>query len=138
MPPQLLKMHSQLCSNILCTACCRDQEVYLDALVSICDESYEKAEHHVDEEGDERVEVDPAEQPHHDVLLRELSKRREHVVPVHQGEEAFGHAAQTLKLAHLLQIHADIRDNTRLITCLKDYVQEGKKKTRGHFHTSIA
>lgn len=107
--------------------------MYLDTLISICDESYEKAEHHVDEEGDERVEVDPAEQPHHDVLLREFGKRREHVVPVHQGEEAFGHAAQTLKLAQVSQIHADIRDNTRLITCLKDYVQ-GKKNKRSFSH----
>lgn len=87
-------------------------ELYLDALISICDESYEKAEHHVDEERDERVEVDPAEQPHYGVLLLELSKCREHVIPIHQGEEAFGHTAQTLKLSPVAQIHADIRDTT--------------------------
>lgn len=83
--------------------------MYLDALVSICDESYEQAEHHVDEERDERVEVDPAEQPHHSVLLLDLGKRREHVIPVHQREEAFGHSAQTLKLS---SVHADIQETT--------------------------
>lgn len=102
-------------------------ESYLNTLISICDESYEKAEHHVDEERDERIKVDPAEKPHHSVLLLELGKRREHVVPVHQGEEAFGHAAQTLKLAPMARIHADIKDTALLITCLKDYVVE---KTR--------
>lgn len=85
-------------------------ELYLDALVSVCDKSYEKAEHHVDEERDERVEVDPAEQPHHCVLLLELCKRREHVVPVHQREEAFGHAAQTFKLARSIQTYKKLHE----------------------------
>lgn len=102
-------------------------ELYLNALICICDESYEKTEHHVDEERDERVEVDPAEEPHHGVLLLELRKRLEHVVPVHQGEEAFGHTAQTLKLAPAPQIHADIQETTQLIPCLKNYVQENKQ-----------
>lgn len=55
---------------------------YLDGLVSICDEGDEETEHHVDEEGDERVEIGSAEQPHHCVLLLKVRKRREHVVPV--------------------------------------------------------
>lgn len=97
---------------------------YLYALVSVRDESYEKAKHHVDEERDERVKVDPAEKPHHGVLLLELGERREHVVPVHQGEEAFGHTAQTLKLSRVAQIHADIQN----IDCMNNYLHRIKKK----------
>lgn len=44
----------------------------LDGLVGVCDESDEQAEHHVDEEGDIRVEVDSAEEPHHVALVSHL------------------------------------------------------------------
>lgn len=37
----------------------------LDCLVGVSDESDEQAEHHVYEEGDEGVEVNSAEKPHH-------------------------------------------------------------------------
>lgn len=44
----------------------------LNGLVGVCDESNEQAQHHVDEEGDIRVEVESAEEPHHVALVSHL------------------------------------------------------------------
>lgn len=61
---------------------------YLDGLVGSCDESDKQRQHHVDEEGDEGVQVHLAEQPHQGAALLHLRESHEHVVPVNQGEEA--------------------------------------------------
>lgn len=37
---------------------------YLDGFIGVGDESDEERQHHVDEEGDEGVEVRPTEEPH--------------------------------------------------------------------------
>lgn len=71
---------------------------YLDGLVGVSDEGDEERQHHVDEQGDEGVEVGPAEEPHHDVFVLQLREGGEHVVAVHQGEEALRYTTQALKL----------------------------------------
>ena len=71
---------------------------YLDGVVGVRDERDEERQHHVDEEGDEGVEVGPAEQPHHGVLVLQLGEGGEHVVAVEQREQTLSHAAQALKL----------------------------------------
>ena len=70
----------------------------LDGLIGVCYKSDEEAEHHVDEEGDEGVEVKPAEQPHHVALVSHLQEGVVHVVPVDQREEALGHLVQRTEL----------------------------------------
>lgn len=71
---------------------------YLDGVVGVCDEGDEEREHHIDEEGDEGVEVDAAEQPHQAVFVLQLCKGGVHVVTVDQREQALGHPTQALKL----------------------------------------
>lgn len=71
---------------------------YLDGLVGIRDEGDEERQHHVDEEGDEGVEVGPAEEPHQRVFVLQLSEGGEHVVTVQQREQTFCHQTQTLEL----------------------------------------
>lgn len=63
-------------------------KLYLDGLVGSCDEGNEQRQHHVYEEGDEGVQVDLAEQPHHRAGLLHLGERHKHVVAVNEGEEA--------------------------------------------------
>lgn len=71
---------------------------HLDGLVGVSDEGDEEWQHHVDEQGDEGVEVPPAEEPHQHVRVLQLSKGGEHVVAVQQGEQTLGHATQALEL----------------------------------------
>jgi len=71
---------------------------HLDGLVGIGDEGDEEAEHHVDEEGDEGVEVDAAEQPQHVRLVPHLLEGGVHVVAVDQREEALRHLVQRPEL----------------------------------------
>lgn len=70
----------------------------LDGLVGVSDESNEQAEHHVDEKGDEGVEVESAEKPHHVALVSHLQEGGVHVVPVDEGEEALCHPVQCSEL----------------------------------------
>lgn len=72
--------------------------LYRDHLVGAGDEGDEERQHHVDEHGDEGVEVGAAEVPHQAVLVFELRKRGEHVIAVQQREQALGHAVQLLEL----------------------------------------
>jgi len=71
---------------------------YLDSLVSSGDERDKQRQHHVDEEGDEGVQVHLAEQPHQSAALLHLRERHKHVVPVDEGEEALGHHGQRTEL----------------------------------------
>ncbi len=70
----------------------------LDGLIGAGNESDEEAEHHVNEEGDEGVEVDSAEQPHHVALVPHLQEGGVHVVPIDEREEAFCHFVKRSKL----------------------------------------
>ena len=70
----------------------------LDGLVGVSNESDEEAEHHVDEEGDEGVEVKSAEQPHHVALVSHLQEGGVHVVPVDEREEALCHLGKRPEL----------------------------------------
>lgn len=54
----------------------------LDGLVGSRDEGDEQGQHHVDEEGDEGVQVHLAEQPHQRAGLLHLGERHKHVVTV--------------------------------------------------------
>lgn len=72
--------------------------LHLDHLVGAGDEGDEERQHHVDEQGDEGVEVGPAEVPHQAVLVFELREGGEHVVAVQQREQTLGHAVQLLEL----------------------------------------
>lgn len=74
------------------------RQKYLDGLVGVGDEGDEERQNHVDEEGDEGVEVRPAEEPHQLVLVLQLGEGGEHVIAVHEGEQAFGHSTQALEL----------------------------------------
>lgn len=42
---------------------------YLNGLIGFSDEGDEEWQHHVDEQGDEGVEVSPAEEPHQNVFV---------------------------------------------------------------------
>ena len=69
-----------------------------DSFIGVSDQSNEQAEHHVDEEGDEGVEVDSAEKPHHITLVSHLQEGGVHVVPIDEGEEALCHLVKCSKL----------------------------------------
>lgn len=69
-----------------------------DGFVGVGDESDEQAEHHVDEERDEGVEVESAEQPHHVAFVSHPQKGAKHVVPVDEREEALCHFVKCSKL----------------------------------------
>lgn len=56
----------------------------LNGFVRVCDERDEKAQDHVDEEADERVQVDAAEQPHQVTFLLHFRERGKHVVSIYQ------------------------------------------------------
>lgn len=58
----------------------------LYGLVGSCDESDKQRQHHVDEEGDEGVQIYLAEEPHQSAALLHLGERHKHVVPVNEGE----------------------------------------------------
>lgn len=70
----------------------------LDGFIGVCYQRDEEAEHHVDEEGDEGVEVDSAEKPHNVGFTPQLQEGGVHVVPIDQREEALGHLVQCSKL----------------------------------------
>lgn len=76
----------------------KPRQKYLDGLIGVGDEGDEKRQHHVDEQGDEGVEVGPAEEPHQSVFVLQLGEGGEHVVAVQQGEEALCYTTQALKL----------------------------------------
>lgn len=71
---------------------------HLDHLVGAGDEGDEERQHHIDEHGDEGVEVGPTEVPHQAVLVFELRERGKHVVAVQQREQTLGHAVQLFEL----------------------------------------
>lgn len=71
---------------------------YLNGLIGSCDESDEQRQNHVDEEGDEAVQVNLAEQPHQSAALLHLRERHEHVVPVNEGEQALRYHGQRAEL----------------------------------------
>ena len=60
----------------------------MEGLVGVRDERDEHTEHHVDEEGDEDIEVDLGEDPGREGHPVHLNVRVEHVVPVEEGEQA--------------------------------------------------
>ena len=66
------------------------KSIYLDRFVRVHDEGDEERQHHVDEQRDERVEVDAREPPDQLGALRYAGKGGEHVVAVDQREEALG------------------------------------------------
>ena len=72
----------------------------LDSFVGVHDESDEEGEDDVDEEGDEGVEVDARHPPDEQRALRHAGERGEHVVAVHQREQAFRRRRYRLKLFH--------------------------------------
>ena len=75
-----------------------EEEKHLDGLVGVGDEGDEEAEHHVDEEGDEGVEVDSAEQPHQVRLVPHGFEGGVHVVAVDEREETLRHLVQGSEL----------------------------------------
>lgn len=66
----------------------------LDGLIGIGDEGDEEAEHHVDEERDEGVEVESAEQPHHVALVSHVQEGGIHVISIDQREETLSHLGE--------------------------------------------
>lgn len=72
--------------------------VVLDGLIGVRDEGDEERQHHVDEQGDEGVEVGPAEEPHQNVFVLQLCEGGEHVVTVQQREQALRYTTQALEL----------------------------------------
>lgn len=61
---------------------------YHNGIIGASDDCNEEGQHHVDEEGDESVEVDLTEDPHQYTAPLHLSKRNKHVVAVDQREQA--------------------------------------------------
>lgn len=74
---------------------------YLDGLIGVRDEGDEERQHHVNEQGDEGVEVRTTEEPHQRVFVLQLGEGGEHVVTVQQREQTLSHTAQPLKLEHM-------------------------------------
>lgn len=73
----------------------------LDGVVGSSDERDEEAQHHVDEEADEGVEVELGEEPDEAapaLLSLHCGERHEHVVPVDEREQALRHHGQRAKL----------------------------------------
>lgn len=77
---------------------------YLDGLIGVGYKSDKERQHHVDEQGDEGVEISPTEEPHQGVLVLKLGEGGEHVVSVQQGEQALCHKTQALKLRKTREI----------------------------------
>lgn len=73
----------------------------LDCLIGVGNEGDEQAEHHIDEEGDEGVEVKSAEKPHHVTLVSHPQESGVHVVAIEEREEALCHFVQRSKLKTL-------------------------------------
>ena len=71
---------------------------YLDGLVGAGDEGDEERQHHVDEEGDEGVEVDLAEDPDQGAAALQAGEGHEHVVAVDEREQTLGHTGQSPEL----------------------------------------
>lgn len=71
---------------------------HLDGVVGVGDDCDEKAEDHVDEERHKGVEVNPAEDPHHAVLVLHVLEGGKHVVSIDQGEQALRHRVQGAEL----------------------------------------
>ena len=71
---------------------------YLDGLVRPGDKGDEERQHHVDEEGDEGVEVDLAEDPHQRAAALQAGEGHEHVVAVDEREQTLGHTGQSPEL----------------------------------------
>ena len=71
---------------------------YHDGVVGSGDECDEEGQHHVDEEGDDGVEVDLTEDPHQGAASLHLRERHKHVVPVDEREQALGHRGQGAEL----------------------------------------
>lgn len=76
----------------------------LDGLIGVSNHSDEQAEHHVDEEGDEGVEVKSAEKPHHVALVSHLQEGGVHVVPVDEREETLCHLVERSELGKMVLI----------------------------------
>lgn len=100
----------------------------LDGLIGVGNEGDEEAEHHIDEEGDEGVQVKSAEKPHHVTLVSHPQESGVHVVAVEEREEALGHFVQRSKLKTLKKSSHDFASVNRaklqfLIPC-HDKAQE--------------
>lgn len=67
---------------------CTQYQLYLDGLIGPRDEGNKQREHHVDEEGDEGVQVHLTKKPHQCARLLHLRERHEHVITVNEREEA--------------------------------------------------
>ena len=61
---------------------------HVERLIGVRDETNEHTEDHVDEEGDEQVEVDLAEDPESNRCLWHLLVSHVHVISIEEGEEA--------------------------------------------------
>lgn len=85
-----------MCLKPVMTVCL--QHTNFDGFIGVGDESNEQAENHVNEQGDEGVEVEPAEEPNHVAVVSSFQKGGVHVIPVNEGEEAFCHFAQCAEL----------------------------------------
>lgn len=57
-------------------------KMYLDSLIGVSDEGNKERQHHVNEQGDEGVEVGSAEEPHQCVFILELCKGGKHIIPI--------------------------------------------------------
>lgn len=60
----------------------------LDCLVGIHDDGDEETQYHINEEGDEGVEVDTGEPPNHRVLARGGGEGGKHIVSIDEGVQA--------------------------------------------------
>lgn len=71
---------------------------YLDCFIRISNECNEETQHHIDEQTDEGVEVDPTEQPNQVTFLLHLCKGGKHVISIDQWKKAFRNHVESAKL----------------------------------------
>lgn len=70
----------------------------LDGLVGVGNQRDEEAEHHVDEDGDEGVEVKSAEKPHRVTCVSHTQEGAVYVVAIDERKEALRRLGQCSKL----------------------------------------
>ena len=65
-------------------------DTHLESFVGVRDDADEQAEHNVNEQANERVQVDLAENPHSQVGVGQFCERHVHVIPIDQRVQTLG------------------------------------------------
>lgn len=87
--------------------------VHLDGLVSVENDGGEERQDGIDEQSDERVEIDAGVPPEQRWLRGQGTKRGKHVVAIDEGEQAFRCRCQRFKLKYARKL-SDVNRSRKL------------------------